>query len=887
MAQELSDQQLLSQFIAHRDEIAFSDLLQRHARTVWGVCRRVLQQEQDAEDAFQAVFLVLARKASSIRQGTAVGSWLYAVAFRTAMKARHLALRRHTSETKADVIANREPAPDSEAACRELQRHLDEEVRRLAEKYRGPFVLCCLEGMSKAEAARELGCKQGTVSSRLARARQLLQKRLARRGFTLSAALTATALAQNLASAAAPPLLAQTTCGAVLAPVADFSLSPSVYSLADRVQRSMEVTRYRAGLLALAALLVLLTGASLATVYLKPSGRVEPAVVVEPETFLPPPVALGTPADEQVLAVAFSPDGRRLVTAGGRGRIPGQLKFWDVATAREVGGVSRIPGVRSVAFAPNGQTLATGDYGGAITLRDAQTGDEQALLPAHPGGVHGVAYSPDGSLLASAGLDGTAKLWSIDELKEIQVFRGHADRVLAVAFCRQGRALITTSQDKSARIWDLQTGKVLFSLEGHTAAVEAVAVSPDEQLVATASWDETVRLWNAETAQEVAVLRGNEDQAFFAVAFSPDGALLAGAGRDGTIRVWNAQTHESVGMLQKHDADIWALAFSRTGVLASGSSDRTARLWRFGAGNAPHVLMTSWSETRPILAAAYAPDGRVLGVATTDKTVHIRDAKSGDVLMVWHSHQDVVTCLAFSPDGQTLASGSADATVKLWDRATGELQRTLVGHVGGVSTVAFAPDGKQLASAGDDQAIRLWDAASGRVLATLQGHTAAIRALAYAPDGHTLASGGEDRSIKIWDVSGQTEIATLQGHEGSVRALAFSPGDVLASASDDATVKIWDLAQKTAQLTLSGHQGAVLALAFTPKGRALVSGGQDASVRVWDPLIGQARDVLAGHKAKVTTLAMHPYGENVVSGSQDTLLQRWKAGKVQVPGPRP
>jgi RNA polymerase sigma factor (sigma-70 family) len=186
-AAQPTDGQLLQRFASGRDEGAFSLLVRRHGTMVLGVCRRVLDNEHDAEDAFQATFLVLARQAQSIRKLESVGSWLYGVAYRISLRARSDAARRRALEEQARTMPQQDPFV--EAAWRELRPVLDEEVDRLPPKYRAPIILCYLEGKTNTEAARELGWTKGTVSGRLARARELLRSRLARRGVTVTPAL--------------------------------------------------------------------------------------------------------------------------------------------------------------------------------------------------------------------------------------------------------------------------------------------------------------------------------------------------------------------------------------------------------------------------------------------------------------------------------------------------------------------------------------------------------------------------------------------------------------------------------------------------------------------------------------------------------------------------
>jgi RNA polymerase sigma factor (sigma-70 family) len=260
-----TSQQLLQDFLARRDEAAFAALVRRHGPMVLGVCHHVLHRLQDAEDAFQGTFLVLARKAGSIRRRESLASWLHGVAFHTAMRAKRDLARRRLHERQAMPMSAAKPSWD--LALRELQAAVDEEVRQLPDKYRAPFVLCCLESKSKAEAALELGWKEGTVSSRLNQARKRLQQRLTRRGITLSAVLAAAALSPSAGTAAVPAGVARRTAQAALLYAAGKAgtagpVSGGAVVLAEGVIRAMFTTKTKiATALLLAAVLVAGTGA--------------------------------------------------------------------------------------------------------------------------------------------------------------------------------------------------------------------------------------------------------------------------------------------------------------------------------------------------------------------------------------------------------------------------------------------------------------------------------------------------------------------------------------------------------------------------------------------------------------------------------------------------
>jgi RNA polymerase sigma-70 factor (ECF subfamily) len=275
---DVADGELLERYLARRDEAAFESLLRRHGPMVLGVCRRVLRNEADAHDAFQATFLVFVRKAGSIIPRGRVGNWLYGVAHKTALKARAMSRQRRAKEQQAAVPQAR-PA---EGAVQELLALLDEALSRLPHKYRTAIVLCDLEERSIKEAAVHLGCPQGTVASRLARAREMLATSLTRRGLALGCG----ALAAGLARAAPAPLSPALVASAAQATAAA-AVSPHVAALAEAVAKSVGMTIGKVFTAAVVAAALLGGGGALLTYPTLKGRKTEPGQPYPPGVSIP------------------------------------------------------------------------------------------------------------------------------------------------------------------------------------------------------------------------------------------------------------------------------------------------------------------------------------------------------------------------------------------------------------------------------------------------------------------------------------------------------------------------------------------------------------------------------------------------------------------------
>jgi WD40 repeat protein len=284
-------------------------------------------------------------------------------------------------------------------------------------------------------------------------------------------------------------------------------------------------------------------------------------------------------------------------------------------------------------------------------------------LTGHSHWVLSVAFSPDGQTLASGSHDKTIKLWDVKTGKLRYTLRGHSGSVRSVAFSPDGQTLASGSGDKTIKLWDVKTGKLRDTLSGHSGSVVSVAFSPDGQTLASGSYDKTIKLWDVKTGKVRHTLTGHFNWVY-SVAFSPDGQTLASGGDDKTIKLWDVQTGKVRHTLTGHSEWVRSVAFSADGqTLASGSCDKTIKLWDVRTGNL-HRTLTAHSDW--VCSVAFSPDGQTLASGSWDNTIKLWDVQTGKVRHTLTGHSDWVRSVAFSPDGQTLASGSYDNTIKIW-----------------------------------------------------------------------------------------------------------------------------------------------------------------------------------------------------------------------------
>jgi eukaryotic-like serine/threonine-protein kinase len=604
--------------------------------------------------------------------------------------------------------------------------------------------------------------------------------------------------------------------------------------------------------------------------------------------------------------IAFSPDGRRFMTAGrdAAGR-RGEIRVWDTSSGEPIGPV----------------------------------------LP-HPVGTWALAISPDGKTVLSgsgdfAKLPREVRLWEVSPEHPSSRVLPHPAPVLAAVLSPDGKTVLTGCEDGNARVWDAAGGQLRGAVLSHPKAVKAVAFSPDGKIALTGSIDGMAKLWDISTGKPIGAPM-NHDSEVFAACFSPNGQMILTATKDGRARIWDAGTTQATRVVLRHPysirdddsswgpesetrkptSEIKAIAFSPDSkTVLTGSVDATARLWDAVSGK---LIGEPFLHEGDVHSVAFSPDGEAILTSTRWKT-HLWDlARMGQTrLRLQHPHW--VGAVAFSPDGKTILTGSADPNLlnfagpkgqaQLWDASTGTALGDPLPHRLWVLSVAFSPDGTRFLTGGGSMSFgpgeaRLWRTATRGPIGGALTYDAPIYAVAFNPNGRTFLTAGRNQRAQLYDVDTAKLVRTFP-HPNTILSAAFSPdGKILLTGDDRGIARLWNVdtgesigepisvfspggkgsvAGDGATTPRSGNAvthrrpdvssgRVVMGVAFSPDGGTFLTGGGSPSfgeARLWETLTGKPTGRTFPHELMVRPVAFSPDGRTVLTGGGDNTARLW------------
>jgi WD40 repeat protein len=569
-------------------------------------------------------------------------------------------------------------------------------------------------------------------------------------------------------------------------------------------------------------------------------------------------------------AVAFAPNGYRLVSGGGDGR----FRIREVASGRE-SWFEAHHRIGACAFSPDGGSVLIGEWNGDLRIHDTWTGalwkrieHVPDMNPRNARWIRVAAYSPDGDAIAVSafGIPGgdsaprpALVLHDASTGTAERALTGHAGWLTGCAFSPDGRRLATSAEDQTAMVWDASSGEVLGVFE-HPASVHACAWTPDGAALVTASADGELRLWDVETGIAAtrerpavrpvdvgveilvkAAFQGRDPRRAAAVngiALSSDGSVAASVSFERAARIWDVASGVCGGTLELGGSGL-TCSLSPDGTRLATCEDPGThraegllRLWDVGCHaqlNSLRGYPTGVRGGGSANAVAFSPDGSRLAAPAESYQVAILAAENGEQVALLPAHTDHVLALMWSPDGQRLVSASADGRVLSWKEPLDRPPSVVAEHVARVHRCAFSADGSILASASVDGSVVLTELATRRVLFSVIS-LSGVAWCGFTPDSSTLVIAGYDGSLRLragprWD-----ERLAVQAHAGSTRACALHPhGRHALSAGDDGWLKVWDL--ESGEEAAARFVGGEVELAMSADGRVVAVGGGDGSVR--------------------------------------------------------
>jgi WD40 repeat protein/tRNA A-37 threonylcarbamoyl transferase component Bud32 len=617
---------------------------------------------------------------------------------------------------------------------------------------------------------------------------------------------------------------------------------------------------------------------------------------------------------DRVYFAAFSPDGRRVVTASGEAAqvwdtatgvavtaplklngyildatfrlgacrvIGAQLegtRVWDMATGQPVTPPLKHDGQVLASFSPDGRRFVTASLNDPARVWSAATGQPITPPLKHKDAVRHACFSPDSRRIATASLDHTARVWDAATGQPITPPLKHDASVDHASFSPDGRRIVTTSSDRTARVWDAVSGQPVTPPLEHNKPVNHAAFSPDGRRVVTASRDGTARVWGAASGRPLTPPLKHDDPVYEA-SFSPDGRRIVTASQDGTARVWEAANGQPVTPPLKHNAEVVHASFSPDGRrVVTASEDGSARVWDTAGGQ---PVIHPLEHSGDILRASFiSPDGRRV-LTATEKGARIWDTASR--LPVTHhlKYRGNRLDASFNLDGRRVVIACSEQTVQVWDTTNGQPVSPPLKTKGPVVFVSLSADGHKVVAGSADGTARVWDISTGQSVTPPLNHGSLVAHASFSPDGRRVVTASWDKTARVWDATtGQPVSPPLKHHSFVVHA-TFSPdGRHVVTASDDRTARVWDAATGQPATPPLKHNDGVRQVSFSPDGKRVLT-STNLTARAWDMTEGQPLTPPMKHREPLLKASFSPDGRRIVTASQDGTARVWEAASGQ------
>jgi WD40 repeat protein/tetratricopeptide (TPR) repeat protein len=593
--------------------------------------------------------------------------------------------------------------------------------------------------------------------------------------------------------------------------------------------------------------------------------------------------------EEAVTHAAFSPDGKRVLTAA-KDRT---LHLWDSEMGAEVISPIQLKGpIAGLAFSADGKRFLTvtdkaptaddspmGATEVELRIWDAANGEEvreEALgseIRACP-----AAFSPDGKRVLTMCQDRCARIWDIARGKQIGPSFAHTAELVQAMFSPDGERLLTASVDGTTRVWKAKTGEPLTPFFKHGSGLLGASLSADGQYALTFGEDREVRVWDVSKGEAAGpALRHTE--AVSDAVFSPDGRYVLTICADGTARIWDHSSGREVLPALRHGQPIRYAAFTATGDSVLTLAGQVVRLWDLTVGEPA----TSPVQPKGTGLEVFSPDGKLV-LRATETAVRVYDTRTNQVVGGTLPHKNKVTAAAFSPDGKRVLTichqpngDQLEGHVRIWETATGELLGQPLVHSRSVLEAGFSPDGRHVVTACQDGKARLWDVEKNSLVGEPMEHKQDLSRALFLPGGKCVLTVDVEGGLRLWDAATAEPVGPTWGHRKPIHHLAFSrDGQQLVTASADGTATVWEAGTGREIATTPVQDAPILHAVFSPDGKRIATVSGEGRVRVWDAGNGKPVGPPLRHRTAVVAAAFSDDGKRIVTATADG-LRVWEA----------